>query len=158
VGRAIGAFERKLVTPGRWDKFLMGDKNALTAAEKDGFKTFTDIGCMVCHTGALLGGSMFERLGAVEPWPNQNDRGRHDVTKADGDSMMFKVPTLRNIEKTAPYFHDASATTLEEAVRMMGKHQLGLELSASEIASIITWLKSLTGEIPHDYIAKPVLP
>ncbi|MEO7112157.1 MAG: cytochrome c peroxidase [Polyangiaceae bacterium] len=158
VGRAIGAFERGLVTPGRWDKFLEGDKSQLTAAEKTGLKTFLNAGCMVCHTGPLLGGSMFERVGVVEPWPNQTDTGRMEVTKAASDSMRFKVPTLRNIEKTAPYFHDGSAATLEDAVQMMGKHQHGLELSDAEIASIVTWLKSLTGEIPASYIAEPELP
>ena len=155
VGRAIGAFERKLVTPGRWDKFLRGDKSALTSAEKEGLKTFLNVGCMVCHTGPYLGASMYERVGVVEPWPNQKDTGRGEVTKAAGDRMMFKVPTLRNIEKTAPYFHDGSSATLEDAVHMMGKHQLGLELSQKEIASIVTWLKSLTGDLPKDYIAKP---
>lgn len=159
VGTAIGAFERGLVTPGRWDKFLRGDKNALTAQERKGLKTFLNSGCMVCHTGAYLGGSMFERVGVVEPWPNQTDEGRAAITKASGDRMMFKVPSLRNVEKTAPYFHDGSATTLDEAVRMMGKHQLGLELSSEEIESIVTWLKSLTGELPPaSYIAKPQLP
>ena len=113
VGRAIGAFERGLVTPGRWDDFLRGNASALTAAEKDGLKTFLNVGCMVCHTGALLGGSMFERVGVVEPWPNQADRGRQQVTNVPGDAMMFKVPTLRNVEHTAPYFHDGLAATLE---------------------------------------------
>ncbi len=155
VGRAIGAFERKLLTPGRWDKYLSGDKSALSAAEKEGLRTFLNVGCMVCHTGPLLGGSMFERVGVVEPWPNQEDRGRREVTKADGDKMMFKVPTLRNVAKTAPYFHDGSAATLEEAVRMMAKHQLGLELTPVELASIVTWLGSLTGEIPREYIVRP---
>jgi len=159
IGSAIGAFERGLVTPGRWDKFLRGDKNALTSAERKGLKTFLNSGCMVCHTGAYLGGSMFERVGVVEPWPNQTDEGRAAVTRAPGDRMMFKVPSLRNVEKTAPYFHDGSAATLDDAVRMMGKHQLGLELAPEEIESIVTWLKSLTGELPPaDYIAKPTLP
>ena len=130
----------------------------MTAAEKDGLKTFLNLGCMVCHTGAFLGGSMFERVGVVEPWPNQKDRGRQQITHVAGDAMMFKVPTLRNIEHTAPYFHDGSASTLEEAVRMMGRHQLGLEMSDAEVRSIVSWLKALTGEPPRDYIKKPALP
>jgi cytochrome c peroxidase len=158
LGRAIGAFERGLVTPGRWDKFLKGDSQALSAAEKEGLRTFLNVGCMVCHTGAYLGGSMFERVGAVEPWPNQKDRGREEVTHVAGDGMMFKVPTLRNIQMTAPYFHDGSVATLPEAVRMMGKHQLGLELSEAETGAIVTWLDALTGEIPKAYVAKPELP
>jgi cytochrome c peroxidase len=158
VGRAIAAFERKLVTPGRWDQFLRGDKEALTRAEKEGLKTFLNVGCMVCHTGPYLGGSMFERAGVVEPWPNQDDQGRAEVTKSAADRMMFKVPSLRNIEKTAPYFHDGSVGTLDDAVRVMGKRQLGLDLTLEEVTSIVTWLKSLTGEIPKDYIAMPQLP
>lgn len=156
TSKAIGAFERGLLTPGRWDTFLRGDKSALTAAEREGLKTFLNVGCMVCHTGPYLGGSMFERVGAVEPWPNQNDRGRAKVTGAEEDAMMFKVPTLRNIAKTAPYFHDGSVESLPDAVRMMGKHQLGLELSDAEVSSIVAWLESLTGELPSAYIAKPV--
>ncbi len=158
LGRAIGAFERKLVTPGRWDKFLEGDKQALTSAEVEGLKTFLNVGCMVCHTGRYLGASMFERLGVVEPWPNQKDKGRLEVTKADGDRMMFKVPTLRNVEKTAPYFHDGSAATLDVAVQMMARHQLGLELTPAEVSSIVTWLDALTGDLPVELIAKPELP
>jgi cytochrome c peroxidase len=154
AGLALGAFERGLLTPARWDDFLRGDTNALTSAEKAGLKTFLDLGCMVCHTGRYLGGSTFERLGAVEAWPNQSDQGRSTVTGKSEDAMMFKVPTLRNVAKTAPYFHDASAATLDDAVRRMGKHQLGLELTPHEIGSIVNWLGSLTGEIPVDYIAR----
>ena len=156
VGKAIAAFERGLVTPGRWDEFLRGKKDALSIEERKGLKTFLNRGCMVCHTGPYLGGSMFERLGVVEPWPNQTDLGRASVTKSASDRMMFKVPSLRNIGKTAPYFHDGSAATLEEAVRLMGRHQLGVELGSDEIGSIITWLESLTSPLPPaSYIADP---
>jgi cytochrome c peroxidase len=158
VGHAIAAFERGLVTPGRWDQYLAGDRNALTPPEKEGLKTFLNSGCMVCHTGPYLGGSMFERVGVVEPWPNQQDEGRKKVTKSDSDRMMFKVPSLRNVAKTAPYFHDGSAATLEQAVHMMGKHQLGLEMTEVEVASIVTWLGALTGELPTSYIVRPELP
>jgi cytochrome c peroxidase len=158
VGQAIGAFERGLVTPSRWDSYLSGDTTALTKAEVEGLRVFTNVGCMVCHTGEFLGGSMFEKVGAVEPWPNQKDMGRYQVTKDDRDRMVFKVPTLRNIEKTAPYFHDGSVAKLADAVRMMGKHQLGLELSDEEVTSIETWLKSLTGKLPEAYIQPPKLP
>jgi cytochrome c peroxidase len=154
VGNAIGAFERGLVTPGRWDDYLKGNSSALTELEKRGLKLFLDSGCMVCHTGRFLGGSMFERVGVVEPWPNQVDRGRGEITRAAGDEMMFKVPSLRNVEKTAPYFHDGSAETLEAAVRMMGKHQLGVEFGDDEVSEISAWLKSLTGPLPTAYIAR----
>jgi cytochrome c peroxidase len=158
VGRAIGAFERGLSTPSRWDKYLGGDSNALTASEVEGLRIFTNVGCMVCHTGEFLGANSYQRVGSVEAWPNQKDQGRYAVTKSDSDKMMFKVPSLRNVEKTAPYFHDGSASTLDDAVRMMGKYQLGLELSDAEVASVVAWLKSLTGEIPTQYIAAPELP
>ena len=158
VARAIGAFERKLSTPGRWDQYLEGKKDALTGAEKEGFRLFANLGCMVCHTGETLGGTSYQRAGAVEPWPNQKDLGRYEVTKGEGDQMMFKVPTLRNVEKTAPYFHDGSGATLPGAVKTMGKYQLGLDLTDVEVESIVTWLKSLTGELPTAYIAAPTLP
>jgi cytochrome c peroxidase len=158
VGKAIGAFERGLVTPARWDSYLKGDKSALTPDEVEGLRVFTNVGCMVCHTGEFLGGSMYEKVGAVEPWTNQKDPGRFNVTKDERDRMVFKVPSLRNIAKTAPYFHDGSGKTLPEAVQMMGRHQLGLELSQTEITSIVTWLNSLTGQLPADYIKKPALP
>ena len=157
VGKALGTFERGLVTPSRWDQYLKGDKNALSSAEVEGLRAFTNVGCMVCHTGEFLGGTMYEKVGAVEPWPNQKDEGRFSVTKDERDRMVFKVPTLRNIEKTAPYFHDGSAKTLADAVQMMGRHRLGLGLSKEEVSSITTWLASLTGELPREYIKEPVV-
>jgi cytochrome c peroxidase len=158
VGKAIGAFERQLTTRSRWDEYLEGNTQALNDKEVEGLKLFTNLGCMVCHTGEFLGGSMYEKVGTVEPWPNQADQGRYAVTHREGDRMMFKVPGLRNIEKTAPYFHDGSVATLEEAVSTMGKHQLGLELSKDEVASIVTWLNSLTGKLPEKYVSPPDLP
>jgi len=158
VGRAIGAFERRLTTPSRWDQYLRGNQTALTDRELEGLKIFTNIGCMVCHTGEFVGGSMYQKVGVVEPWPNQKDQGRYEITKQDVDRMMFKVPTLRNVAKTAPYFHDASATTLEDAVRKMGRHQLGLTLSEGEVTAIVAWLGSLTGTLPNDLVSAPQLP
>jgi len=158
VGIAIGAFERGLVTPSRWDRYLQGDVAALSSAEKDGAKLFANLGCVVCHTGAYLGGAMFEKLGARVPWPNQADAGRELVTGSEADRMMFKVPSLRNVAKTAPYFHDGSAATLEIAVRLMAHHQLDEDPPDEEIEAIVTWLGSLTGDIPAAYIAMPVLP
>jgi cytochrome c peroxidase len=157
VAIAIGAFERRLFTPSRWDKFLKGDKDALTKEEKAGFNKFTEVGCVACHSGVYVGGSMYQKLGLVKPFESK-DLGRFEVTKNEADKMMFKVPSLRNVEKTAPYFHDGQVETLEQAVKLMGEHQLGKDLSDADVASIVTWLKTLTGEIPKDYIAKPELP
>lgn len=157
-GKAVGAFERKLTTPSRWDAFLGGKKDALTDEEKRGFNEFVSAGCTTCHNGAYMGGQMLQKLGAVKPWPNQKDQGRFEETKKDSDKMMFKVPSLRNIEKTAPYFHDGSAKTLDQAVTMMAEHQLGKKLTDQQVASIVTWLKALTGELPKQYIQKPDLP
>lgn len=145
VGVAIGAFERTLVTPSRWDLLLNGDQGALTDAEKNGFKTFSQAGCGACHGGQLLGGQTYMKLGLVNPWPNQEDQGRYNLTKNDSDKMMFKVPSLRNSTVTAPYFHDGSAADLRTAVKMMGHHQLGGELSDEDADSIATWLGSTAG-------------
>jgi cytochrome c peroxidase len=158
VAAALAEFERGLVTPGRWDRYLDGDTQALTAAEKEGVKLFANLGCMVCHSGAYLGGTMFEKLGVYVPWPNQSDHGRRDVTHNPTDDMVFKVPSLRNVARTAPYFHDGSVASLDTAVRMMAHHQLGVDLTEEEARSIVAWLNALTGEIPREYIAPPVLP
>jgi cytochrome c peroxidase len=156
VARALAAFERTLVLPGRWDRYLEGERDALTAREIQGMKLFADIGCVQCHTGELVGGSMFQKVGVSEPWPNQKDLGRYEVTHQDADRMVFKVPSLRNITMTAPYFHDGSATTLQDAIRQMARYQLGTELTRSETASIIAWFGSLTSDIPR--IDPPTLP
>ncbi len=154
VGTAIGAFERNLVTPGRFDDFLAGDASALTVQEQKGLKTFVITGCVTCHTGPLVGGNSYQKLGLVKPWPNQTDVGRSAIVGNDAFKMFFKVPSLRNIEKTGPYFHDSSAKTLEAAVKKMAKHQLGRELSGEQLGDIVAFLKSLTGKIPAQYIKK----
>lgn len=155
---AIAAFERRLVTPSRWDKYLGGDKSALNSEEKAGLNKFLSVGCPTCHMGTLMGGAMFQKAGLVKPWPSLTDKGRSVVTKSAADEMMFKVPSLRNVEKTAPYFHDGSVEKLEDAVRQMARHQLGQELSDPDINSIVAFLKTLTGTIPVDYIKQPELP
>lgn len=101
---------------------------------------------------------MFQRAGVVIPWPNQKDRGRRDITHDVADDMVFKVPSLRNVAKTAPYFHDGSVATLSEAVQMMARHQLGVSLTPGEADSIVTWMGSLTGTISADYVRPPELP
>ncbi len=157
VGKAIGAFERTLVTPSRWDKYLGGDDAALTEKERAGLAKFLDVGCNTCHAGPAVGGRDFKKLGNVKAWPSEiKDSGRFDVTKDPADKNVFKTPSLRNIEKTAPYFHDGSVKTLEEAVKLMATHQLGKDLSDADVESIVTFLKSLTGELPK--IEKPELP
>lgn len=155
--KAIGAFERKLATPSRWDRFLGGDRAALSDDEKAGFDTFYDTGCPTCHSGALVGGAMFQKLGVAIPWADTHDEGRFGVTKLDADRMVFKVPSLRNVEKTAPYFHDGSVATLSEAVRLMAHHQLGKELDDAAAGRIVTWLGALTGEPPSALVAAPAL-
>lgn len=147
VGKAIGAFERTLITPSRFDAFLSGDSNALSPQELEGLRTFRDIGCASCHGGSTLGGLMFQKLGLVRPYAT-NDLGRYETTKLETDKYVFKVPSLRNIEKTGPYFHDGSITTLEQAVRIMGEHQLGRSLSDEQVTNITAFLKSLTGALP----------
>jgi len=158
MAQAIGAFERGLVTPARWDAFLGGDQSALSDAEKSGFNTFAAVGCQWCHNGPYVGGGAYQKLGVMKPWPDQKDTGRYQVTKAEEDKMVFKVPSLRNIQKTGPYFHDGSVPTLDEAIRDMGVHQRGVALTAAQVKSIETWMSALTGPIPTSYIKPPVLP
>jgi cytochrome c peroxidase len=158
MGRAIGAFERRLVTPARWDDFLQGDSAALSAEEKRGLSVFLATGCQQCHNGATLGGRLYQKAGVVLDWPSVADSGRMLVTHNPTDLLVFKVPSLRNVEKTGPYFHDGSVPGLEEAVRLMARHQLGKELTPEQTTSIVTWLSSLTGKIPVDYIAFPQKP
>jgi cytochrome c peroxidase len=158
MAKAIGAFERKLTTPSRWDKFLKGDRSALTSAEQAGFNQFVAAGCGGCHSGAFVGGAGYYKLGLAKPWPNAADPGRFKVTRKEADRMAFKAPSLRNIEKTAPYFHDGSVGSLEDAVKLMAVHEGGRQLDAAQVRSIVAWLKSLTGELPAGYIRQPVLP
>ena len=156
VGKAIGAFERQLVTPSRFDKYLGGDESALTDAEKVGLKTFLDQGCQSCHNGPAIGGSL-QKLGLVVPFQSK-DQGRFDLTKKESDRMIFRVPTLRNVTKTAPYFHDGSVKDVQTAVKLMAQHQFGKQITEPEVKQIVTFLDALTGELPKSYIAKPKLP
>lgn len=158
VGIAIGAFERMLTTPARWDLYLAGHETALNPKEKAGLEKFSKFGCTTCHGGTLLGGRLYQKVGLVKPWPNQKDQGRFDLTKKPEDKMFFKVPSLRNIEKTGPYFHDASSNDLKDAIAKMGRHQLGMELAQQDIAEIEAFLKSTTADIPEDLKAAPVMP
>jgi len=155
VTDAIAVYEEALITPSRFDKYLMGDQNAITEAEKKGYETFKAVGCPTCHNGVLIGGGMFQKMGLVNDYfkdrgteVTEADLGRFNVSKNAAEKHFFKVPTLRNVELTPPYLHDGSRTTLEETVRVMGKYQLGRDLTEAEVNSIVTFLKSLTGELP----------
>lgn len=158
VTDAIAAFEETLVTPdSRFDKWLKGDKKALTAQEKAGYELFKNSGCTACHYGPAVGGNSFQKMGLVAEYDTKNKaEGVAGLTGKDVDRMKFKVPTLRNVEMTYPYFHDGAAWTLEEAVDVMGRLQLGRQYSKDEIAKIVAFLKTLTGKQPDFKL--PVLP
>ncbi|MDQ2103857.1 cytochrome-c peroxidase [Azospirillum isscasi] len=158
VTKAIAAFEETLVTPNaRFDKWLKGDKKALTTAEVEGYELFKDSGCTACHNGSAAGGNTFQKMGVVEPYKTNNPaEGRIAVTKEEADRFNFKVPTLRNVALTYPYFHDGQAATLTDAVDVMGRIQLGKKFSPDENAKIVAFLKTLTGDQPS--FALPILP
>ena len=143
IAKAIAAFESTLITKDRFDDFLKGDVNALTQEEKKGLKTFMDVGCIQCHNGALLGGNSYQKMGKLNPYETK-DLGRYNVTKKEEDKYVFKVPSLRNVALTAPYFHDGQAKTLEDAVKQMAWLQLNKKLTDEEVQSIVAFLKSLT--------------
>jgi cytochrome c peroxidase len=159
IARAIDTFERTLVLPSRFDKFLGGDEKALTDAEKKGLETYLATGCTACHMGEGIGGGMYQKLGLVKPVPGLKDEGRSKISKNEADKFFFKVPGLRNVAMTAPYLHDGSKKTLEETISFMGEYQLGRQLKKEDVDSIATFLKSLTGDLPKALIAEPkVLP
>jgi cytochrome c peroxidase len=150
VTTAMAAFEETLVTPNaRFDKWLKGDDSAITKEELAGYELFKSSGCTNCHNGPALGGNSFQKMGAVTPYTTKSAvLGRSAVTKDNADRFKFKVPTLRNVELTYPYFHDGGAATLSKAVEVMGQIQLGKKFTAEENASIVAFLKSLTGDQP----------
>jgi cytochrome c peroxidase len=158
MAKAIGAFERRLMTPSRWDALLSGDQSALTTEETVGLRTFLETGCQSCHYGALLGGTSYQKLGAAKPYPGSTDSGRYKVTKAEPDKGVFKVPSLRNVEKTGPYYHDGKVSSLDQAVRDMAEYQLGKKLTDEQVKQIISFLKVLTGRIDPEYVKPPALP
>jgi cytochrome c peroxidase len=149
VTASIAAFEETLVTPNsRFDKWLAGDKKALNDQELAGYKLFKEAGCSGCHNGPAVGGNSFQKMGLVEPYKGNTNDGRSAVTGKDADRFNFKVPTLRNVELTYPYFHDGEAATLSEAVDVMGRLQLGRKFTADENAKLVAFMISLTGEQP----------
>jgi cytochrome c peroxidase len=158
VTEAIAEFEKTLVTPnGRFDLWLLGDANAITAEELAGYQLFKDSGCVACHMGPAVGGSSFQKMGLVAPYETKNTaQGLAGVTGKDADRFKFKVPTLRNVELTYPYFHDGEAATLGQAVEVMGRLQLGKKFEQADIDQIVAFLKTLTGEQPAFVL--PLLP
>ena len=158
IAEALAAFETTLTTPNApFERYLKGDKNALTQQQIDGLKLFRRSGCIRCHSGNLLGGTSFQKVGSVRPYVTDNSsKGRMDVSGKPWDEMMFKVPTLLNVERTAPYFHDGAVKTLPDAVKKMADIQLDMNLSEKQVEEIVAFLHSLNGELPK--IEKPTLP
>lgn len=158
IAEALAAFETTLTTPNApFERYLKGDKNALTQQQIDGLKLFRRSGCIRCHSGNLLGGTSFQKVGSVRPYVTDNSsKGRMDVSGKTWDEMMFKVPTLLNVERTAPYFHDGAVKTLPDAVKKMADIQLDMNLSEKQVEEIVAFLESLNGELPK--IEKPTLP
>lgn len=164
ITRAIGAFERTLLTPARFDKYLKGDLNALSSKEKTGLKKFIDVGCVACHSGVGLGGDQFHKFGLVDGpyWKftgsKKPDEGRFEVTQAEDDRFIFRVPGLRNITRTYPYFHDGSVWDLAQATHIMGRAQLGREMPQEDVDSMVAFFDALTGEVPAAARVLPQLP
>lgn len=158
MAAAIGSFERKLMTKDNFDKFLDGQDDALSEVQRQGLDNFISSGCIACHAGPGFGGAMFQKLGLLKPYPTA-DEGRFRVTGKETDKYFFKVPSLRNAAKTAPYFHDGSVKTLTDAVTIMSEHQTpGGRLPADKVASIVAFLDALTGTPDAALLTKPTLP
>jgi cytochrome c peroxidase len=161
--KAVGAFERTLVTPSAFDDFLQGKTDSLNEQQKRGLQTFLDTACMTCHFGPFLGGQMYQKFGLIEPYEKYTlstkvDVGRFAVTKNPADKFFFKVPILRNVAVVPPYFHDGSVNKLVDAVTIMAKIQLGKDLTQEQAGDIAAFLSSLTGRIPEAALTVPVLP
>jgi cytochrome c peroxidase len=161
--RAIGAFERTLMTLSPFDDFMNGKAEALNEQQKRGLRAFLDTGCMTCHYSPYLGGQMYQKFGVFQPYWNLTksqpvDDGRFAVTKSDADKYVFKVPILRNVAYTPPYFHDGSVDRLENAVMIMAKIQLARDLTKEQTADITAFLGSLTGSLPEAAVKVPLLP
>jgi len=155
-GRALEAYQRTLVTPAPFDAYLEGTLGALSPEQERGLELFVSAGCVACHTGPLLGGQSFTRFGLARPYWEATlsepvDEGRFAVTGEEGDRYVFRTPMLRNVARTAPYFHDGSAATLGDAVRVMADVQLGRTLEDADVERLVSFLESLTGEVPAHY-------
>jgi len=153
IKHAIAEFERTLITPNsRFDRYLHGDEEAISAEEKHGYQLFKGYGCTACHQGMNVGGNLFQTLGVMgdyfkdHPIENDADLGRYNITGKVSDRFRYKVPSLRTAVLTAPYFHNGAHDTLYEAIRVMAKYQLGREIPDADIRSIIQFLYTLPGE------------
>jgi len=166
---AIGAYERTLITPAPFDRYLQGNSAALSGQARRGLDKFMTVGCAGCHSGALVGGGMYQKFGITADYWTQtgspeidlfkgHDKGRFQDTKDEADAFMFKVQQLRNVAVTPPYFHDGSVAALGDAVRVMARLQLGAQLSEADVADIVAFLESLTGEVPVNFASVPTLP
>ena len=163
IGKAIGAYERRLLTPSPFDAYLRGDTQALSPMARSGLQRFISRGCASCHNGTGVGGQMFQKFGVAEEYwkatgSREIDKGRFGFTKDPADLYVFKVPSLRNVAMTPPYFHDGSVATLDEAVKVMSRVQLGIALPDVEIGEIVAFLGTLTGPVPASFVSAPTLP
>ncbi len=166
---AIGAFERTLLTPAPFDKYLKGDTRAISKEARLGMDKFISMGCVGCHSGVVVGGQSFQKFGITEDYwlatgskemelLKGRDKGRYHDTKKDEDMYIFKVPQLRNVAMTPPYFHDGSVAKLDDAVRVMARLQLGQKISDADVALIVAFLESLSGSVPAQFATVPALP
>jgi cytochrome c peroxidase len=163
IAKAIGSYERTLVTPSPFDAYLAGRPEALSPTARAGLAKFITTGCATCHNGVGVGGGMYQKFGLVEDYWKATgsepvDKGRADVTKDPADLYVFRVASLRNVAMTPPYFHDGSVATLPEAVKVMARVQLGVQLGESDVREIVAFLESLTGKLPADFTTPPTLP
>jgi cytochrome c peroxidase len=160
---ALQAYQETLRTPAPFDRWLAGEEAALTPAQRRGLLRFVETGCAGCHDGPLLGGRLMQRFGVVEEYWRQTgsasvDQGLASVTRQEADRFVFRVPLLRNVARTPPYFHDGSVADLAEATRIMARVQLGQELDATAVAEIVVFLEALTGELPAHFSPPPGVP
>ncbi len=167
--KAIGAFERTLLTPAPFDRYLKGDQRAISKEAKIGLEKFMSVGCAGCHNGVTVGGQMYQKFGLLEDYwlatgskeveaLKGRDMGRWHDTQKPEDKFIFKVPQLRNVAVTPPYFHDGSVEKLDDAVRVMARLQLGKQLSDEDVRHIVVFLQTLTGEVPKNFLTAPALP
>lgn len=159
IRQAIVSFEESLLTPNsRFDQFLKGNKTAITQTELKGYQLFKQYGCISCHQGVAVGGNLYQKLGILGNYFKDKDAiteadyGRFKITKKQKDRFVFKVPSLRNVELTAPYFHDGSQTTLSDAVNIMMKYQLGIPANTEDTSLIVSFLKTLTGQYQGQFL------
>jgi cytochrome c peroxidase len=163
IAKAVGAYERTLVTPSPFDAYLAGNQEALSPAARAGLAKFINTGCVTCHNGVGVGGGMYQKFGVVEDYWKATggepiDKARADVTKDPEDLYVFRVASLRNVAMTPPYFHDGSVAALPDTVKVMARVQLAVVLSDPDTPDIVVFLESLTGALPANFATAPVLP